>query len=723
MDYIEKRRQEILNHLIENKIVEPGQAINAAFFKKIYFPYQEEISKEEFAKILEIENSAYRSILTQNQNVIILKSLIPNISDEEKEKIINELVENNKIIPGKLINYEYFKELYKPYKEILSEVQFANLLQLSYDTFTNLKFKETNAKVLKNSSDKLDEIKKTILNNLVSQNLIKDKQLISYAYFSNLYSPYSEIFTEKEFANLLGINLSSFYTFKRKNSKATIFLTRDEDENIKTQKNKIIQEILSLENIYPGLLINYKTFEKLYEPYKNKYSLNQFANFLEISHIHYLKKRPTGKASILKSYKINLSKEEKQNIIDELLQYKVKASQLISYDFFLELYEPYKEQLSEKEFHELLEITGSNFRSFKYEGTNARILKSYKPKLSDEEKQSIVDDLFSSKTIYQEQRINYKDFLKLYEPYKEKILPVDFAKLLGISFESYYTIRRRPYARAVIYDYKIKEKINSIGYILSKKPSYYSKDEIIDISKKYDIDINLILKYIFCGGAEERVTYFLDLLDNKEKLYYGREPCTKKFAEKYSKTMIDIASRASLRLCYRYQCLENKEDFATDALIYILEKGRHIEENYENNDKLIKESMKAAMINHIKYHCYRYLAKPKTLQTTFTYTNKKGDTKDLEGRYMEDKSHNLQNIVEEKDMVEFLTNINKDSQEEICIAVLMKYLEAGLERQEALEAAGQYLEIEPEKMKELLQNYLINKNKVKKTDHGDYILW
>ena len=46
MDYIQKRRQEILNHLIENKIVEPGQAINAAFFKKIYFPYQEEISKE-----------------------------------------------------------------------------------------------------------------------------------------------------------------------------------------------------------------------------------------------------------------------------------------------------------------------------------------------------------------------------------------------------------------------------------------------------------------------------------------------------------------------------------------------------------------------------------------------------------------------------------------------------------------------------------------------------
>ena len=721
MDYIKKRREEILNHLIENKIVEPGQAINSAFFKEIYFPYQEEISSEEFAKILEIENSSYRTILTQNQNVIILKSMIPKISDEEKEKIINDLIENNKIIPGKLINYKYFQEIYKPYSNLFSEVQFSKLLQIEYHNFTNLKYNKTNAKVLKNSIDKLEEIKRKILDNLISQKLIEDKKLISYEDFLDLYSPYSKIFTEKDFSSILGINYSSFCSFKKNNSKVIIFLEKNENENIKNEKNKIIQKILNMKNIYPSILIDYSQFKKLYEPYKDKYSENQFSKLLEISNLGTLRKKSTAKARILKSYKVNLSKDEKQHIIDELLENSVKASELISYDYFLKLYEPYKHQLSEREFHELLEISGSNFRSFKHEGTHAKILKSYKQKLSDDEKHSIANHLFSTKTIYQEQRINYKDFIKLYEPYKEKMLPVEFAKLLGISFESYYTIKRRPHTHAIIYDYKIKEKINNIEYTLSKKPGYYTKEKINDISKKYDIDANLIIKYIFCSGVEERVDYFLNLLNNKEKIYYGKEKCSKKFAEKYSKTMIDLSSRISLSLCYKYQCMENKKDFASDALVYVLETGRHIEENYGDNEELIKETLKATIITHIKYNCYKYLAKPKTLPPKVKYTNKSGTTYDFE-YVLKDNSYNLQNIIEDKDMIEFLSNTNKSSNEEIILALLTKYLESGLEEQEALEATSKFLEINPNEVKNLLQNYLINKNKVKQTTTGEYII-
>ena len=58
---------------------------------------------------------------------------------DEQERIKEELLQSKKIRAGQLIDYAYFKELYKPYEAKMSEVEFAKLLGISYVNYNNIK--------------------------------------------------------------------------------------------------------------------------------------------------------------------------------------------------------------------------------------------------------------------------------------------------------------------------------------------------------------------------------------------------------------------------------------------------------------------------------------------------------------------------------------------------------------------------------------------------------
>lgn len=726
MNSIKEERKKVLDELLANKVLKPGQVIDYAFFQKIYEPYKFFLSEKEFAYLLEIPSYSYTSLKNNLQKSIVLNSLVEEIPIDEKLKILNTLISTNRIIPHQLIDYSYFQELYKPYSEFLSEVQFSELLELTYDNFTNIKYSNTKAKILKSKTELLKQIEQKIINNLLSSQKISPKKLITYDYFLELYEPYKKTFTDIQFANILEIHSTSFNELKNGKNKTTKILNKTQlSKEEKEQNEQIINSILLLKDIKPGILINYEFFQKLYAPYKNQFTERKFANLLEISSNSFsnIKSYPKKTASILKSHVKILSKEEKENIVKELLSnYKVTPAALISYSFFSELFEPYKEKLSEDEFAKLLEISGSNFRSFKYQGSKAKILKSYKKEISEEETEKIIDNLFSRGIVYNQQPIDYSYFLQIYKPYTKVLTENKFAELLGISYDAYSTIKRRENARAVVFDIRIKEKVDKIKYILGQESRFYSKDELYSLSEKYSIDINLILKYVFCKGCEENLDYFVDRLNIKNKLYFGQEKCSKSFAEKYSKEMINLSSKSSYILCKKYNCKSKREDFATDSLIYILNNCKDIEENCDDNEELILSILKAKIIVHIKNSCFRTLNKPHEFQTHITYTNHKGETKEFEA-LLEDKTENVQNIVEEKAVIKTLTEKPKDNIEAICMATLMQYIESGLTREEAIAATAKSLQIDSKTMLALLQKYLINKKKVKQTSDGDYMLW
>ena len=90
----------------------------------------------------------------------ILKGRKEKTSEDEKQKIIEELLKTGKIKTGQLIDYAYFKELYEPYKEKKEQVEFAEILGINYASFIKIKNEIQKAKIIDyRDKKKVDRIK------------------------------------------------------------------------------------------------------------------------------------------------------------------------------------------------------------------------------------------------------------------------------------------------------------------------------------------------------------------------------------------------------------------------------------------------------------------------------------------------------------------------------------------------------------------------------------
>ena len=138
-----------------------------------------------------------------------------NYIEEEKEKIIKELLDSKKIKPGQLINYTQFLELYEEYKEKMSELDFTEVLGISYSNYFNIKNAKKNAKILKEVEKTIiKEEGKEIVEELLYSNKIKVGQLINYEDFVVLHKPYKDKINENNFAQILGIEYNNFRSMK-----------------------------------------------------------------------------------------------------------------------------------------------------------------------------------------------------------------------------------------------------------------------------------------------------------------------------------------------------------------------------------------------------------------------------------------------------------------------------------------------------------------------------
>ena len=500
MDYIEQEKESIIEELLNSGKVKPGQSINYQYFRELYEPHKEQMSEVEFAKMLGISYSNYMTIKHKGIKTKVLRERIEKISEEEKQEIIEELLNSGKIKPGQLINYESFIEIYESYKEKMTEVEFAELLGISYGNYMNIKHQGIKTKVLRERIEKIsEEEKQEIIEELLNSGKVKPGQLINYESFIELYESYKEKMTEVEFAELLGISYGNYMNIKHQGIKTKVLRERIEKIS-EEEKQEIIEELLNSGKVKPGQSINYEYFKELYEPHKEQMAELEFAELLGISYRNYMNIKHRGiKTKVLRERIEKISEEEKQEIIEELLNSgKVKPGQSINYEYFKELYEPHKEQMAELEFAELLGISYRNYMNIKHRGIKTKVLRERIEKISEEEKQEIIEELLDRGKVKPGQSINYESFKELYEPYKEKMTEVEFAELLGISYSSYTTIKYQGTNAKVIH-YKDKEKIDRIKYILKQESRYYSQEELVNLSKKYNCTIDTI---ILCLGMD-----------------------------------------------------------------------------------------------------------------------------------------------------------------------------------------------------------------------------
>lgn len=149
MDYISKENEKIVNELLDSKKVKAGQSINYTQFLELYEPYKNEMSEKEFAYILEVNDTNYNNMKSCNKGMRVLKNKKSDIIENTTKEVIDTLFELNKIKAGQVINYTYFLELYKPYKDKITEKDFAQILEISMSSYRNMKNRRKKGRSIK----------------------------------------------------------------------------------------------------------------------------------------------------------------------------------------------------------------------------------------------------------------------------------------------------------------------------------------------------------------------------------------------------------------------------------------------------------------------------------------------------------------------------------------------------------------------------------------------
>lgn len=270
---------EELQQSIREKMLEQGYAnklINYSDFLSLYEPYNDKLTEVQFARILGISEIKHRNMKYYDNKTYVLKS--------KKQVSIDRIVEVREelILRGyanRTIDYSEFKRLYRTYKEEMDEMQFAEILGISYANYMTIKNKKSGAIILKTDTISSDVIERLLEDSNI-QSIVGTS--IDYSHFLNLYMPYSKFMTEVQFAEAIGISYTNYNNLKRRVSNAIVDKFYRQRIRIKhlTKENRIytIEEINDLCERYG---IGIQEFLSIIYKTENQYMLEEKQGILQ----------------------------------------------------------------------------------------------------------------------------------------------------------------------------------------------------------------------------------------------------------------------------------------------------------------------------------------------------------------------------------------------------------------------------------------------------------
>ena len=691
----EERYKEIREQLIAQGYA--NKHITYSEFLALYELYKEEISEKEFVSILGISYSNWQTIKHRNQKTVILKK---DKTDEDREKLKQEIVSTliERGYQNKSIDYTELLKLYEPYRIKLKESEFASILGISYGNWQIIKHRNQKAVILK--KDKTDEDREKLEQEIVSELIERGYQnkRIDYTEFLKLYEPYRRKLKESEFASILGISYGNWQNIKHKNQKAIILKKDKTDE----EKKKLEQEIVSelIERGYQNKNIDYAEFLKLYEPYRRKLKESEFASILGISYGNWQNiKHKNQKAIILKKDKTDEEKKKlEQEIVSELIErgYQNKS---IDYAEFLKLYEPYRTKVKESEFANILRISYTNLRNIKQRKQKAIILKK---DMTEEEKKELEQEIVSEliERGYQNKSIDYAEFLKLYEPYKRKVKEREFANILGVNWQS---IKHRGTKSTINFEYKYSLRIL---YLFGENKEYDLK-YFEEVSKNFGLPIYKILEII----TKERTNLeeLINILHTRGKIFVGQTRISNSFLQKYGEIISEDIHKYSKQIGKKLHTGMYAEDFAQEAILWVIGKKGNIERNFEEGLAL-ERIIKYAKIN-CKYMHFKIFSQKKvvSLDEGLSENGKITRLKRVKSK------GNVQDLVEKREKIEI-------SEDDTPIIIIQRCLSNGMNREEALSFVMKKFNISKKELLETLTEELSKRNKIKVTETGEVYL-
>ena len=713
----EKKQLKELKQFIVSDLKKRGytnKKIDYNEFLRLYEPYKDKFKESEFASILGISYSNLQSMKNKGTRAIILKQVK---TDDEKKKL-EELKKSivldlrKRGYTNKKIDYKEFLRIYEPYKEKFKESEFANILGISYRNWQYIKNKGRKTIILKKELSKekkkeLEQLKQFIVSDLIQKGYRNKK--IDYKEFLRLYEPYRDKLKESEFASVLEISYSNLRYIKYNGTRATIIkqeISRDEKEKL---QHFIIFDLSK--RGYINKKIDYKEFLSLYEPYRGKLKENEFANIIGISYGNWKNIKNLGQRAIILK---NEKSDDKQKELEELKQFIVSdlrkrgyTNKKIDYNEFLSLYEPYKDKLKESEFAAIIGISYSNWPNIKYRGSRVTILKN---EISDDEKRKleelkkfIVSDL--KKNGYTNKKIDYKEFLRLYGYYRDKLKESEFANILGISYGNWKSMKNNGTRAIINFEYNYYIRLEH----LFKENKEYDLTYFDKVSKNLGLPVSKIVE-ILTREQQINLEELLNTLHKREKIFIGKTRISESFIQKYGEMISDIMHKYSKSIGRKLHTSFYSEDFAQETIIYVIENKGSIERNFEED--LALQRMIAYAKVRCKYMHYRVFTQKKVVSLDESISEDGKLT-----RYTRVKAkENVQKDAEKRE--EEIETAEGDTP----ITVIQQCLLNGMNREESLAFVMKKFDLSQEELLQVLTEELSKRNSIKVAQNGEVYL-
>ncbi len=211
----------IVQQLIKNKLIYPGMQLTYEKFTYLhsFFP---NINEFRFAYILEIKSDMFSKLKKGKTKPIILKSKVISFIKEQKNQIIDFLMNTRHAKLNEWIDKKRFYELYSGF-EYISETNFAEIiLGMSYASFRDLKSEKKRTTILKDKIEQTDSIREKIFHDILKQFHLNEGDIIDYSIFCNILDAYKDVLKESDLSTIVGIEGGQFYGFKYYNNNARI---------------------------------------------------------------------------------------------------------------------------------------------------------------------------------------------------------------------------------------------------------------------------------------------------------------------------------------------------------------------------------------------------------------------------------------------------------------------------------------------------------------------
>lgn len=490
-----------------------------------------------------------------------------------KNKIILELLFSGKISVGQTINYDIFQSLHSDY-QYLSEVYFANILDINYNNFLGCKCGYHNVIILKNIPLALFN---EIIENLIKKGIIYYNQKIDYPQFLNILDCVPFL-NENTLATLLGISTSRLQHLRYGQCKTTTVLTK---YDISKEEELIITQLIDKKLIYPGMQITYDHFKKLHKLFPN-IKESRFAYILEMksSTFSNMKNGLIKQPIVLKSKINSFIEMQKEEIVEFLIKSRgVQLKECINKDRFSELYKGF-EYISEANFAKIiLGINYNTFRSLKSNNKKANILKS-KSDLTDKICENLFHNILDIFHLNEGDYIDYEIFCSIENFYKESLTKDELCKILGIESAQFLSLKYNG-AKARVINGVTREKVNFIKKVFSES-RFYSREEIDSVIQEYGITCHEFIVHLINNRQFFITDDYREALEKNQGLFIGKATIDPRFFN-------DEYDNIKRQLNYIWYSIlliggkKEKDDIFQDLMLYIYQNCGDLYYNFSNS--------------------------------------------------------------------------------------------------------------------------------------------